>query len=98
MLQQLSKHERDGALAARHALVAEYPAAAIGEPDPAWKDSPPKSIQETKFQAAILANLALWLMHPSTVCFTNAYHAISWIFRGDPDLKPVLQSVEGPTT
>src|SRR5258707_1270312 len=61
ILKDLSRHDRASFLATKHALVAEYEAAAIGEPDANWKGQNPKSIQEVKAEAAILANIALWL-------------------------------------
>ena len=60
ILKDLSRHDRESALAATHALVAEYDAQAIGEPDPSWTGKEPKSIQDVKAEAAILANIALW--------------------------------------
>jgi len=59
ILNDLSRHDRESVLAAHHALVAEYPASAIGQPDPDWHGERPKSIQERKFESAILANLAM---------------------------------------
>jgi hypothetical protein len=55
ILKDISRHDRQGVADARHALVAEYEAAAIGTPDPSWKGKNPKSFQELKFQSAILA-------------------------------------------
>jgi hypothetical protein len=54
ILQELSRHDRESTLAATHALVAEYDAQAIGEPDPTWTGKNPKSIQDVKGEAAIL--------------------------------------------
>jgi len=78
ILKEISHTDRQFTLAAEHALVAEYEAAAIGQLDPTWKGREPKSIQEVKAEKATLANLALWLMHPTPICFTSAFHAISW--------------------
>src|SRR5512147_2075028 len=66
-LTDINRNDRQATLDAKHALVAEYEAEAIGEPDPNWKGTQPKSIQDLKFQSAMLANLALWLRQPSTV-------------------------------
>ena len=83
VLNDMHYQDRQATLSARHALVAEYEAASIGHPDPHWPGKTPKSIQELKFQSAMLANLALWLSQPSTVCFTVCFHALSVIQRVD---------------
>src|SRR2546422_766846 len=75
ILKDISFQDRQAVLEAKYALVAEYQAAAIGEPDPSWKGQNPKSIQERKGEAAILANFAMWLRQPSAVCYTNVFHA-----------------------
>jgi hypothetical protein len=98
MLDNLSFTDRHGVLQASQALLAEYAASSIGEPDPLWKGKGPRTIQQSKSQSAILANLALWLASPSNVCFTVSFHAISWNL---PDLgvaEPVVQQtgVETP--
>jgi hypothetical protein len=82
ILADIDRKDRQATLDARHALVAEYEAEAIGEPDPNWQGKKPKSIQDLKFQSAMLANLALWLRQPSRVCFTVGFHALS---RSIPD-------------
>jgi len=94
ILNSLSRHERESVLQAHHALVAEYPASAIGEPDPDWRGKDRKSIQETKFESAILANLAMWLRQPSSVCFTVGFDALCW---PDPDRSeplPIAQQIQ----
>src|ERR1039458_3917862 len=52
VLKEITCTDRQWVLAAEHALVAEYEAAAIGEPDPGWKGKVPKSIQEVKAERA----------------------------------------------
>jgi hypothetical protein len=94
ILNNLSFHDRESALGAKHALVAEYPSAAIGEPDPQWKGKEPKPIQETQFQSVILANLALWFRQPSPVCFTVGFHALTWDVPGEPEKVPIIQQTE----
>lgn len=94
ILNDLSRHDRQSVSDARHALVAEYEAAAIGEPDPSWKGKNPKSIQELKFQSAILANFALWLRQPSVVCFTTVFHATSWPIPGQAEKQAIVQQIE----
>ena len=61
----------------KHALVAEYEADGIGSPDPEWPGDDPKSIQNLRFQSAMLANLAIWLRQPCTVHFTVGFHALT---------------------
>jgi len=93
ILNEISYTDRQLTLAAEHALVAEYEAAAIGQPDPDWQGKEPKSIQEVKAERAILANLALWLMHPTTICFSNVFHAISWAVPGEVEKQPWVQQI-----
>jgi len=77
ILTDIGRTDRDLTLAARHALVSEYPADSLGFPDPEWKGAKARSIQKLRFQFAILANLAIWLVQPSQVCFTVGFHALT---------------------
>jgi hypothetical protein len=77
-LQVLSFGDRAGIQQTEYALVCEYPAMSLMERDPGWRGQQPRSIQAAKTEAAIFANLALWLTQPSMVCFTFAFHALSW--------------------
>jgi len=97
ILKNLSWADRHDLSDAKHALVAEYEAAGIGEPDPSWKGKEPKSIQELRLESAILANLALWLRQPSTVCFTSVFHATSWPIPGRAEKEATVQQVERQT-
>jgi hypothetical protein len=94
IIKELSRPNREGFSSAKHALVAEYEARAIGEPDPSWKGNAPKSIQERKLESVILGNLALWLRQPSTVCSTNVFHAISWRIPEQSEIQPVVQEIQ----
>lgn len=78
-LADINRNDRNLVLDGKHALVAEYEAPSMGHPDPDWKGAKPKSIQEVRFQSAMLANLAIWLRQPSMVCFTVCFHALSRI-------------------
>jgi hypothetical protein len=89
-----SRHDRQSTLEAKHALVAEYEASSIGEPDPAWKGGEPRSIQEGNHEAAMLGNMALWLVQPSMSCFTVVFHAISWSIPGQVEEQPIVQHIE----
>jgi hypothetical protein len=94
-LERLSAPDRAAVLAAQHALVAEYDAQLIGAPDLNYKGKTPRTIQQSKSEAAIWANLALWLVQPSTACFTIVFHATVW---KSPDLDervvPAIQQTE----
>jgi hypothetical protein len=79
ILGDINYYDRQAILQDQHALVAEYEANSIGQPDPAWPKESRRSIQRSKDEAAVLANLAIWLKQPSTVCFTIVLHAISVI-------------------
>jgi hypothetical protein len=94
ILKDLSRSDRYSLSEAKHALVAEYEASAIGEPDPSWKGKEPKSIQELKLESVYLANMALWLMHPTTVCFTSSFHALSLAIPGEASKQPVVLNIE----
>ena len=56
MIKDLSRHDRQSVPDAENAFVVEYPATAIGDPDPAWKGKNPKSYQELKCQSTIASN------------------------------------------
>jgi hypothetical protein len=89
ILGDINYHDRQAILEAKHAFVAEYEAHSIGQPDPVWPKKSRRSIQDSKVEAAVLANLAIWLKQPSTVCFTTVLHALSIIQRVEPRL-PLL--------
>jgi hypothetical protein len=93
ILADIDRNDRLATLDARHALVAEYEAEAIGEPDTNWQGKKPKSIQDLKFQSAMLANLALWLRQPSSVSFTVGFHALSRPIPGQAAKIPIILQV-----
>ena len=97
-LNDIARHDRVGTLEAQHALVPEYEAASIGEPDPEWQGQKPRGIQDLRFQSAMLANMAMWLIQPSNVCFTVGFHALTKLDGGRSlDSPIILQSErEGP--
>jgi hypothetical protein len=86
-LDDIGRTDRDLTLAAKHALIAEYDADSLGMPDPAWKGMKPRSIQQLRFQSAFLANMAIWLVQPSQVCFTVGFHALTRLC-GDRAVDP----------
>ena len=91
-LNDLCRHDRMSTLDVKHALVSEYPAAAIGEPDPEWKGQQPRGIQDMRFESAMLANMAIWLIQPSKVCFTVGFHALTRIGARTVDPPVILRS------
>jgi hypothetical protein len=77
ILKELSKHDRDGLRRAKHALVSEYAADSWGYPDPEWTGTEQKGIQNLRWQAALLANMCMWMVIPSPVCVTCGFPALT---------------------
>jgi hypothetical protein len=75
MLESLSEWHRKAVHESPSSLIATYEATALGDPDPAWTGSEPKSIQDTKYELCVLANLALWLRRASPAHFVVVLHA-----------------------
>lgn len=75
MLKGLSEWDRKAVQESSSALIATYEAAVLGDQDPAWSGTEPKSIQETKYELCVLANLALWLQRASPAHFVVVLHA-----------------------
>jgi hypothetical protein len=98
LLKDLSRTDRYSVLAAQYAFVAEYEATSIGHPDPDWQGSDPKSIQEGKFQSAMVANLALWVTQPSPVCISVGVDAVSFSVPNHEESELLVQQfqIEGP--
>jgi hypothetical protein len=93
ILQYVSHKHRELFEQSRHALVAEYDAESMGSSDPEWKGSKPRSFQQTRFQGAMLANLALWLRQPSPVCFSLCFHAVT-LRKGHADEAIIAQNID----
>ena len=55
ILNKLPWEDRVSVADAKHAFVSEYEADSIGYPDPDWTGTQPKSIQDLRFQSAMLA-------------------------------------------
>jgi hypothetical protein len=87
--EMLSTNARETLRRATHGFVVTYEAASLGAPDPDWDGAGPKSIQESKYEHGVLANLALWLSRPSPACFTLVLHAPQ--FDGDPILQQIAR-------
>lgn len=94
ILGDINYHDRQAILDAKHALVCEYEANSIGQPDPTWRETSPRSIQDSKSEAAVLANLAIWLKQPSGVCFTTVLHSITWPMTGNDERSEIIQRFE----
>ena len=88
MLDRLSVIDREAVRQATHAFVLSYTADGLGSPDPDWKGTDHKSIQETKYEIGVMANLALWLTRPSPVCFAVVLHACQF------GSQPVIQQTQ----
>jgi hypothetical protein len=89
MVENLSSTDQEGVKETTHAFIVEYEAGSLGDPDASWKGSPPKSVQETKYELSVLGNLALWLSRPSAVCFTVVLHAPQ--FGSEPTIQQVTR-------
>ena len=74
MVSELHPQERSAIVEASHCFLVEYEAEAFGSPDPEWKGDQPRSIQGSKQDLVVLANLALWLRRPSPACFVFTIH------------------------
>jgi hypothetical protein len=94
ILSDIGRTDRDLALAARHALVSEYYADSLGFPDPDWRGKQPRSIQMQKFQAALLAGMAIWFAQPSIVHFTVGFHALTHLDGGRTADPPFIIQTE----
>jgi hypothetical protein len=93
----LSHHDKQSVIDSKQAFVAEYEAAAIGEPDPEHivkTGETQRTIQESKTRLAVLGNLAIWLRQPSPLCFTVSLHACMWTIPGQSAKQPILQQSE----
>ena len=88
ILNRLSLDDRNAVEEVTHAFVLTYPAHALGSPDPDWKGPNAKSIQETKYEIGLMANLALWLAKASPACFAIILHA------RHEDNEPIIQRIE----
>ena len=65
-------------------------------PDPEWTGTKPKGIQDLRWQSALLANLSIWMVMPSTVCVTCGFHALTSI--GGRQLESPAVTIDRETT
>ena len=94
MLKRLSYIDQQYVSDATCALISEYEANAIGEPDPTSPPDHPRSIQQRKFNSIILGNLALWIAQPSRACFSIVCHGLHWDIPGEQTKQPLVQQLE----
>ena len=73
-MKRQSQYDLQHLEACTHCLIFEYEADALYSPDPLWKGDEPRSIEKANVERAYLANLALWLQHPSPTGFTLIFH------------------------
>ncbi len=95
-LKDLSRQERRDTLDAKQALISEYYANSFGYPDPDWTGQRPKGIQDLRLQSAILANLSIWLIQPTPIRFTIAFHALTHLEGREIDPPLIMQSPREP--
>ncbi|MGD0436938.1 MAG: hypothetical protein ABSB86_10765 [Bryobacteraceae bacterium] len=98
ILKNLNSHDRAGVQKAKLALVSEYEADSYGFHDPEWRGTQPKSIQNLRWQSALLANMSIWMVMPSPVCLTVGFHALDSL--GGQKLKQpaIIGPIERETT
>jgi len=97
ILEKLSKHDRDGVHIAQQALVSEYEADSYGHPDPEWTGAQPRGIQDLRWQSALLANMSMWVVMPSTVCLTCGFHALN-VLGGQQLDTPIINHIDQERT
>lgn len=73
-IKNLSWSQRDQIKEASWVLATEYEADALGSPDPDWKGSAPRAIQETVNEKFFLASVALWVAKPSQLTYGPVIH------------------------
>src|ERR1700744_5857562 len=97
MLKGLSYVDQQDASKATCALISDYDAKSIGEPDASAPPDQPRSIQKRKFDSILFANFALWLAQPSRACFSIVCHGLHWDIPGEQTKQPLVQQVERQT-
>ena len=76
MLTRLSYVNQQPASSATCALISDYDAKSIGEPDASAPPDQPRSMQNRKFESILFGNFALWLAQPSRACFSVVCHGL----------------------
>ena len=102
MMEGLGWNDRERFSLCRYALIKEYDAESLGDPDPNWRGATPLSKQSTVLQTIHLANLALWISKPSSVRCLQAFalHASdgTWLRREFRQIDRILTSREESST
>jgi hypothetical protein len=57
-----------------HAFIIDYEAEALYCSDPLWMGNEPRTIEAANVELAYLANLGIWIQHPSPVGFNLVFH------------------------
>ncbi len=57
-----------------YCIAIDYKAEALGTPDPNWKESPPRSIQDAALESIQHVGLGLWLARPMGLGFSCVLH------------------------
>ena len=94
---QQAPPDRQSVHEAKQALVSEYEADAYGYPDPEWTGTQPKGIQDLRWQSALLANMSMWMVMPSTVCLTRGFHALT-VLGGRRLDTPIINHIDRERT
>jgi hypothetical protein len=71
ILKDLGLADRENLTRHQYALMKEYDANSLGEPDPEWHGKTPRSKQDAALEMIQLADLALWLASPSSIGFSR---------------------------
>jgi hypothetical protein len=97
ILDNLSTYDRASVHRAKHALISEYEADSFGHPDPEWKGTQPKGVQQLRWESALLANMSMWTVMPSAVCVSVGFHALTFLAGSALD-RPIFNGIEHETT
>ncbi len=71
----LSKWQRNRLDNCQLALIEEYQASSLGDPDPSWEGAPARSKQDCAQERMQFVILAIWLAKPSPLTFEIVVHA-----------------------
>jgi len=94
IMTDIGRTDRHLTQAAKHAWVSEYYANCLGYSDPDWAGPKERSIQKMRFQSAFLANMAIWLIQPSDVCFTIGFHAMTALEGREHIDPPIIMNTD----
>ena len=90
----LSEFHREQLLHVKFALMVEYDADSLREPDSGWRGQQPRSKQDRALELITLANLALWIAMPSSIGFDLVVDADcppnAWSFRQSSEVPPLI--------